>query len=215
MTAAEILLSSGVAALPVDLGRVAAAYNIKIVSYESCAECYDMDIGQLYREVSTLGFSFCAESGYVAAINNNACGKQRRRWTAAHEIAHILLGHVSDGVGRMDEECEREADVFAAELLAPLEVLHFCCVSSAEEIQRLCGLSKQAAGIRFRQLTALRRSNSQQWRSGKSVFPRSEQERELLAQFLPFIAEYISRRSAHDGYAEHLRRIGGHSMTIE
>ncbi len=216
MTAEQVLINSGITSLPVDLGKIAVLNRIKIVSYESCAECYDMDIERLYKEVSALGFSFRAGEHYVAAVNRNACGKQRRRWTIAHELAHILLGHVNEGIGCRDEGCERDADSFAGELLAPLSVLHFCCVSSAEEIARLCGLSKQAAEIRFRQLTSLRRSNSQQWRGGaQSVFLRSGEERILLEQFLPFIAEYITRRTAHDGYEQYLKRIKGHDMAIE
>lgn len=214
MTAAEVLLMAGVSSLPVDMKVIAAANGIKLMSYESCAECYDMDIGQMYREISPLGFSFRDEEGYVAAVNANACGKHRRRWTMAHEISHILLGHVSTEVKGMDEGCERSADRFAAELLAPLPVLHFCCVSSAEELGRLCGISRQAAEIRFRQLTELRRKSSVMYRQGGTAFLRSETDSRLLERFLTFVSEYISRRSVHDGYEEHLKRTAGHSMEI-
>ena len=213
MTAAEVLLRAGVSSLPVDMKAIASAHSIKLMTYESCAECYDMDISRMYRELSPLGFSLRDEEGYVAAINANACGKHRRRWTMAHEISHILLGHVSKKIKCMDEGCERSADIFAAELLAPLPVLHFCCVSSAEEIARLCGISMQAAEIRFRQLTELRRKSTAMYRNGSSAFSHSEEDRRLLEQFLPFISEYITRRSAHDGYREHLKR-SGHGMEI-
>ena len=209
MTAAEILLRSGVAALPVDMGMIAQAHGVKLMSYESCAECYDMDVQRMYREISPLGFSFRDEEGYVAVINHNACGKLRRRWTMAHELAHILLGHVNTDIKRMEDRCERSADSLAAELLAPLTVLHFCGVSSAEEIGRLCGISRQASEIRFRQLQELRRSSTALHRQGKgSAFLQCESDKLLLERFLPFISEYITRRSAHDGYAEHLRSMG-------
>lgn len=215
MTASEVLNRSGVCTLPVDLNRIAAAYGIKTVSYESCAECYDMELERMYREISPLGFSFRADGSYVVAINRNSCGGERRRWTLAHEIAHVLLGHVSDSTCS-SERCEKAADEFASQLLAPLSVLHFCCVSSAEEICRICGVSMQAAEIRFRQLTALRKKNSAAVRQGDvTVFAQTMEERELLANFMPFISEYITRRSMHDGYEKYLGRIKGHDMIIE
>ncbi len=215
MTASEILIKSGVTSLPVDMRKIAAAFNIRIADYESCAEAYEMDVQRMYREISMLGFSFRTEEGYVAAINRNSCGRLRRHWTTAHEVAHILLGHVTEKVARLDVSCEREADRLAGEMLAPLAVLHFCGVSSAEETGRLCGLSKQAAEIRFRQLAELRRSSSALARVGQTAFAQTPDQRQLLRQFLPFISEYITRRSAHDGYAEYLKQIGGHSMIIE
>ena len=50
MTAAEVLVQAGAAALPVDLSAVAAAHDIKIVSYESCADYLGMSVQQLYEE---------------------------------------------------------------------------------------------------------------------------------------------------------------------
>ncbi len=216
MTAAEVLIKSGISSLPVDLRKIADTYNIKIVSYEDCTSCYETDLPQLYREMSPYGFSFCDEGRYIAAINENSCGKQRRHWTLAHELSHILLGHI-DGSSEMQQRCEQEADRFAAELLAPLTVLQFCGVSSAEEIQRICGISFQAAEIRFRQLSQQRRQGSRLLREGGSgtVFTQSNDDKQLLERFLPFISEYITRRSSHDGYAEYLRRIKGHDMVIE
>lgn len=215
MTAAEILCKAGINSLPVDLARLSEAYDIKIVSYETCAECYDIDVHRLYSEVSPMGFSFREEECYIAAVNHNACGKQRRRWTAAHELAHILLGHVGKKVRRMSEGCERSADELAAELLAPSAVLHFCGVSSAEELGRLCGISKQAAEIRFGQLTALRRESTELYRrKSGSAFLQTEWEQRLMWQMTPFVSEYITRRSVHDGYGEYLKRMQGGGMVI-
>ncbi len=206
MNAADVLIRAGAAALPVDLNAVAAAHDIKIVSYESCADYLGMSVQQLYAEISPLGFSFREGGRFIAAINHNACGGLRRRWTMAHELSHIFLGHIGVDMKRMEESCERAADSFAAELLAPLTVLHFCGVSSAAETARLCGLSKQAAEIRFRQLQELRRKNSAEYRQGRGMaLLLGESDRQLYERFLPFISEYITRRSAHDGYAEHLK----------
>lgn len=67
----------------------------------------------------------------------------RQRFTCAHELGHIILGHV----GRYDLVCrepdpgdtpiEQAANVFASRLLAPACVLWGCGVQSAGDIERL------------------------------------------------------------------------------
>lgn len=89
-----------------------------------------------------------------------------RKWTAAHEVGHLLSGHITDPPMLLTQRQEREADDFAAELLAPLTVLHFCGVSSATEIEKLCGISRQAAEFRFQELSRLRRAQDEVYRLG-------------------------------------------------
>ncbi|MBQ8171594.1 MAG: ImmA/IrrE family metallo-endopeptidase [Oscillospiraceae bacterium] len=204
MNAAKILLNAGITTLPVDLKRIAESNDIKIVDYESCAECYNIDIAEIYRRISPYGFSFMAEGRYVCAINEKACGKRRRRWTLAHELAHVLLGHVSGVHQEYSGQTENEADRLAAQLLAPLSVLHFCGVSSAAEIARLCGISKQAADYRYEELCRLRRRHSDAYRAATikgqaqslSVFFPDQESRLLQQQMLSFIARYLTLRSA-------------------
>ena len=43
----------------------------------------------------------------------------RRRLTIAHEIGHLMMGHICSGLNA-DDNAEREAYQFAAELLIPL-----------------------------------------------------------------------------------------------
>lgn len=43
----------------------------------------------------------------------------RRRFTIGHEIGHLLMGHVCDGRDDNTSLNEREANVFASELLVP------------------------------------------------------------------------------------------------
>lgn len=215
MNGTEALIQAGIAELPVDLRAVAEFFSVKVVDYEDCARIYELDIGQIYREISTQGFSFRDEGQPVCAVNGRACGRMRRRWTLAHELGHILLGHAGESAERLSEECERQADIFAAELLAPLSVLHFCGVSSAEEIARLCGMSEQAARFRFEELSRLRRQHSSMRRAaqrgdlryaGRNAFVADRQGRALLDLFLPFVADYITERARHDNYAEYLRQ---------
>ena len=221
MTGAMALLESGAAALPTDIPAVAAHFGIKLVDYNSFTKVYDFSKQQLYRTVSYGGFSMVEEGQFVCVIIGALCGQTRRRWTLAHEIGHVLCGHVS-GEDIPTPSQEREADRFAAELLAPLTVLHFCGASSPIEVERLCGLSRQAAEARFRELSRMRRIDEERYaealRRGEappeSVFLNNMENRELFRRFPPFISAYITRRSAHDGYGNYLEMKSRNRMAI-
>ena len=217
MNGISALLHAGITALPVDLKAVAEFFSIKVVDYEACSRVYELDIDQIYRDISTQGFSMYEDGGFICVINGKACGKLRRRWTLAHEIGHILLGHVGESITSLSPEDERAADAFAAELLAPLPILQFCGVSSPEEIARLCGISRQAAGFRFEELSKLRRQNTSMriaamrgnaQYEGKNAFITDEDSRQLFIGMLPFISDYITERARHDRYAEYLASNG-------
>lgn len=109
---------------------------------------------------------------------------ERRRFTLAHELGHILLGHV-DRVGVLnrepspeDDPMEQAANVFASRLLAPACVLWGCGVSSAAEVAQLCGISQTAAAFRWERMQRLYRRNK---------FLASPLERTVYAQFRPYI----------------------------
>lgn len=221
MTGAMALLAAGTTSLPVSVAAVAEHFGIKIVDYNAFTETYDVTKQELYSNVSFAGFSVPADGLYICAINSRLCGLSRRKWTTAHEVGHILCGH-ANGRELPDSFEEREADRFAAELLAPLTVLHFCGVSSALEIERLCGISRQAARRRFDELSRLRRADEERYHAAgrrgeeppESVFLMSEENRGLLRRFAPFISVYLSQRSIHDGYERYLEVKSGERMAI-
>ena len=116
---------------------------------------------------------------------------QRQRFTTAHELGHILLGHVGtyELVNRepssADNPIEQAANVFAARLLAPACVLWGCGVRTAEEIQRLCDISQQAATYRMERMQVLYERNR---------FLTSPLEREVYRRFADYIAEQHTRK---------------------
>lgn len=84
----------------------------------------------------------------------------RIRWSLAHELGHIALGHLTKyeftrlgapTVGQASA-LEREADAFACELLAPPGLLRAMGVKWAEDVALVCDLSQEAAGYRERDL---------------------------------------------------------------
>lgn len=199
MNAAEVLHAAGICSLPTDAERIAEHYGIKLVSYSSVAKIYEKTMEQLY-EISRHGYSFRDGGSLVCAINENCCGEARRRWTIAHELAHCLLGHICGGEHSLEEE--RAADDFAAELLAPTAVVNFCGVSSAQELSRLCRISYQAAGIRFGELTARRRTDAARYAAGESASALSAEELICVSDFSGFISRYLLERARRERYAE-------------
>ena len=177
MTFSEIYERSDTRRLPVDPISAAKTLGVKIVSYKAAVELFEVDIRELYNRCP-LGFSFKDNERLCIALNENACGDHRRRFTAAHELAHCILGHLDHKITPCEE---RTAERFAADLLAPIIVLHECGVRSAEEISRMCGISRQAAGIRLEHLIA-RESGG---------FRAAEDELQVKLIFAEFIGSYI------------------------
>lgn len=208
ITPEQVLVLSGADSLPVDLGRIADFFGIRRVSYADCAAAFEITQEELYR-AGRLGISFKCEGRYVCAVNENACGDKRRRWTLAHELAHCLLGHVGgEWLPQHSYEEERSAEQFAAGLLAPLTVLHFAGVDCAQRLERLCGISARAAEIRYGQLCAARRRALERGGAGGAEpFLSTESDRRLLAHFMPFITNELCRRALYGEPAE--RRTNG------
>lgn len=111
------------------------------------------------------------ERGVTLNINNNwyivvddTASVPIQRFTAAHELGHILLGHMLiDKIkyrtfSKRTEE-EQTADIFAARLLAPACVLHEIGALSAEQIQMTCNISFAAAKIRAQRMQELEQRN--------------------------------------------------------
>lgn len=108
----------------------------------------------------------------------------RIRFTIAHELGHILLGHVGkyELMNRepspQDNPIEQAANVFASRLLAPACVLWGCRAGSPEDIMRLCGISRTAAEFRWGRMQELYRRNK---------FLLHPLERQLYANFRLYI----------------------------
>lgn len=106
-----------------------------------------------------------------------------RRFTVAHEIGHILLGHLLINnkkyrtFQKRDEE-EQAADMFAARLLAPACVLWGLNLHTPEEIQIVCNISHQSAIIRAERMEILYQRN---------MFLTSTLEQKVYKQFNDYI----------------------------
>ena len=92
---------------------------------------------------------------YYIVYDERESNAQRVRWTLAHEIGHIVLGHLDDFEatsllrrGLTDKQygtLEAETNWFAESLLAPKIILkHFNCQSNPSILRTMCDISQQA-----------------------------------------------------------------------
>ena len=85
-----------------------------------------------------------------------------RRFTIAHELGHIFLGHPMNGnytrtFDLSKPSVESEADIFASRFLMPACVLHELQAFTPERIKEICDVSMQAAKVRSERIALLER----------------------------------------------------------
>lgn len=168
----DILIQENIIELPINIVALCKQLGIEVKYYipsdNSDGECTIVE-------------------GVPYILVNKNCSRQRKRFTVAHELGHVLLGHVGKyqlvnrEISPTDNPIEREANVFASRLLAPACVLWGCKVKTSDDIVRLCDISKQAAEYRMNRMTELYQRNK---------FLTSPLEKQVFDQFKNFISNH-------------------------
>jgi Zn-dependent peptidase ImmA (M78 family) len=174
MTAADIFEREGIVSLPLDPAALARKNGVRLVTYTT------FSAARKSNSPLPSGDGFLVRSGTspVIVYNEKIASSGRQRWTLIHELCHLWLGHASS-----DARTEREVERLTASLISPLVVLHLCGVTNACQVARLCGISNEAARIRFDEMTRRRMAGT---------FLTSEEDRRIAAQFLPYISDIVS-----------------------
>ena len=165
----EILIREEVTELPVMVSGLCKKMGIRV--------------GYYTPEDGNDGKSFLAGDRAIILVSDQ-CSVERQRFTVAHELGHVLLGHVGKYqlVNRepsgSDNPIEHAANVFASRLLAPACVLWALNARTAEEIAALCRISLLAAKFRAERMELL---------NERGRFLSSLLERRVYEQFRPFI----------------------------
>lgn len=171
----KILLDHGIDRLPVDLNIICKGLGVRVYPYSSVD-----GLPEAARQTDGLTFYL---GGTPIILYDQSKTPERIRFTAAHELGHLVLGHVAPRrrtTAGMDDPFEQTANLFAARLLAPACVLWGLGVHTPEEIATLCHISRQSARLRAERMEAL-------FKRGK--FLTSPLERSVYEQFRPFIEE--------------------------
>ena len=168
----EILLKGNVRELPVNIVELCRKLGIAVKYYDKLEQGNDGKCTVINKQ--------------PIILVRQECNRQRKRFTVAHELGHILLGHVrkyelvNREISPNDNPIEQEANVFASRLLAPACVLWGLKVQSADEISQLCDISPTAAEYRWQRLQELYKRNK---------FLVAPLEREVFNQFQKFILD--------------------------
>lgn len=170
----QALLDFNVTKLPVSVNSIAKQLGIKVIKNSDIHELQNGERGATILK---------NEHWYIVFDDTESVPVCR--FTVAHEIGHILLGHVLINgfkyrtFAKRDEE-EQTADMFAARLLAPACVLHELHATTATEIAKICNISMPAAEKRAERMAILEARNK---------YYLHPLERKVREQFDSFIKE--------------------------
>lgn len=178
----QLLITTGADELPIKVKPILKQLGVKVCSYKNSGFNFNKFSHLNYN---TDGFTAYDESGYIILFDDSK-DVERQRFTIAHEIGHIILGHLAPHQMTAynsepfseDNEYESAANVVAARILSPSCVLHFADIVKAEDIAKWCKISPYAAQWRAERIAVLRQ---------RGKFLISPLEREVYRRFIPFI----------------------------
>lgn len=180
----QLLIDCNIDRLPVCMNPICHHYGWRLVSYKRGRNTIEK-IG--LRDMLDQTDGFCiVQGGQYYIFYNETMPHQRQRFTIAHEIGHIILGHVSNGqctrINREpdpnDDPAETQANQIAARILAPACVLHSIQALTAADIAKTCDISLTAARFRAERMAELERRN---------MYLSHPLERRVAAQFRSYI----------------------------
>lgn len=173
----KVLIDFNMSKLPVNVLDIAYNANVEVIK--------NSNINMLKENESAISFMI---DGNWYIVYDDAMLKERARFSIAHELGHIFLGHpLSDEADYFTRKTfdkttrpliETEADMFAARLLAPACVLWGLHLHSPWSICNVCCISYAAAKIRSKRMDVLYKRNK---------FLTSRLERQVYTNFRDFI----------------------------
>ncbi|MQA16505.1 MAG: ImmA/IrrE family metallo-endopeptidase [Pseudonocardiaceae bacterium] len=118
--------AEGARQLARDARIVAACGDDPVGSLGDCCELFGLYLLVLDQDTDGAAVFVDGPGGFGAAVIGGRREPGRRRWTAAHELGHHLMGdeyHADVGVHSSRDEREKFIDVFAGEFLLPADGL--------------------------------------------------------------------------------------------
>ncbi len=147
------LIEHNITELPVDLFQILKNEAIHLHSFttfrQASTKCRQYD-----KMLSTDGFAVRSKEKFAIFLNPAVSSIKRQRFTIAHELGHILLGHLSNKTCTQDiiGEKEWQANVFTSRLLAPNYILKEMEIINPRIIAEICDISLLAAAQKTQQL---------------------------------------------------------------
>lgn len=164
----QFLIDHQIGKLPIDLNTITRNMGIEVL----------VDKNQKIVSGRDYGVTI-SRNGTATIILRPNLLRQVARYTTAHEIGHIVLGHtLSDMPTLTPAEQEYQAERFAIGILAPACVLWGLGLHTPEEIASFCDISLASAKIRAERMKTL---------YARNAFLLSPLERRVFNQFRPYI----------------------------
>lgn len=144
----KFLIKHQVSAMPLNLDQIAKEEGWVLCGYEKFAKVADINQNDLILWKGD-GFTINFEGKILICFNQNK-PEERVRFTIAHEFGHILLHSKIK-----PEDLEKEADMFAARILAPLCLIKALNVADPRKLSKIFKISQNAAAKRLRRCVEL------------------------------------------------------------
>ena len=184
----KMLIDCEITELPVSVSQICKHYGWRLASYRDGHKLIAaFGLSELMKETD----GFCVYSGgryYIFCDTDMP--RARQRFTIAHEIGHIMLGHIGEGqctrINRepaaTDAPEETQANQFAARILAPAWVLHSIHALTPDRIADVCEISMAAATFRAERMELLER---------RQKYLSHPLERQVAEQFQSYIVKIL------------------------
>ncbi|MEL7658803.1 MAG: ImmA/IrrE family metallo-endopeptidase, partial [Bacillota bacterium] len=95
----QILLDCGISELPINLNTICKHVGVRVINYIQ-GRSLIRELGKSREAKRSDGFIMRFDDGSAIIFYNSACSIGRQRFTIAHELGHLLLGHHGDLINR-------------------------------------------------------------------------------------------------------------------
>lgn len=173
----QCLIDRKIDRLPVDVLKIAEEYNVHVIRNSLVNELKPNEDARTY----------CNGNKWIIIFNDKN-SSETSRFAIAHELGHILLGHVKtyakyatiEDIG-IKPKAENQADTFALRLLCPACVLMQMGISSADDISSYCRIPHSCAEQRSKRMNELNKRNK---------FYKSDLEKQIYTNFSGYIVNH-------------------------
>lgn len=171
------LLDFNLDRLPIEIPKITRTANIHVVRDSLVSDLLPAEKGKVYYD----GLRW-----HIVYRDTDPVAE--RRFTLAHELGHIFLGHnlkyakyagTQEFVGK--PKSEQQADAFAMRLLCPACILHTLNLTTPEEIAAACKVPLDVAALRAARMRELNKRNK---------FLTSPLEKEVCKNFESYLATH-------------------------
>ena len=200
----QVLIEQNILHFPVNVSALCISYNCILLSYDRAHDIL-VRYGLLDNCKNNDGFALRMR-GRIFIFYNNKCSPGRIRFTVAHELGHVLLGHLNiyrnsptirnREPSPYDNPFEQQANVFASRLLAPACIIDKLNMHRPEQLMTFFGISHQSAEYRL-----LRMEIVQNRKKFGVNFRTHFLEKQVVNQLRPFV-KWAKKLEDHQSFAQ-------------